>query len=103
MTTLLIWDSVPEESDMYVLTDVPDWLVKVNGKYIGAGRGPLEPDEEQEALLQRVSDALSRKLDHCHNANDELACKWGSAKVDPESGVLNLEGKIQVIRCGAFL
>lgn len=103
MKTLLIWDQVPEESDLYLLPDAPDWLVKVHGKYINAG-GPLEPNEEQDKLLSRVSDAVCKNPDYYMNPEDELAGVWvGHLLLDDPNGGMSTDGPVKIVRCGFFL
>lgn len=95
MKTLLIWDQVPEESDIFVIDDAPEWLDKCHGLYVNGG----EMSEEEDALMQRLSDALCATIKHCGNPNDDLATKWSGLKADKESPLIFNE-PIKIVRAG---
>lgn len=95
MKTLLIWDQVPEESDIYVIEDPPEWLDKCHGLYINGG----EMSKEQDALMHRLNDALCETIEYCGNSDDELATKWSGLKADKDNPLI-FEGPIKVVRAG---
>lgn len=95
MQTLLIYELLPEEVNLYLIPDAPDWITKVNGYYINGG-----PAEEAEELLLRVGDAINRTLGYCMDPDDELATQWAQYAV--EAPVV-IEGPVQVVKCGFIL
>jgi len=75
MQTLLIWNH-PEEVELYLIDDPPEWLEKIHGHLLN-----VTEDPEVDALLVRVCDAISTRLEWCENKNDELATTWADKEL----------------------
>ena len=94
---LLLWWSVPEELDVYLIPDPPAWLTRCHRHYINA----LGTDPEVEVLLSRVADAICSEPGDYVNALDELAGAWVAHKLDlqkPEN-----VPEAEIILCGFFM
>jgi len=78
--------------DLYFLTDPPDWLVEIDGVYLGQWVGSDDPSPEQKANHERRQELCLRVYTAtCENAkyldedaDPELAQAWVKHKVGTE-------------------
>lgn len=100
MHILLIFENVPETSDLYLIPDAPPWVLLAHGLYINADDCPDE-GEAREAI-DRLSDAICEKLEHCGNKEDPLATAWAKYKVD-KAKPLKIIDAVVVVTCGFLM
>jgi len=98
MRTIIIYDMHPEEIQIFSLPEHEDaeWVVKCHGMYLNSSE--MDPDVEE--ACNRLSDALSPKLEYCSDPEDPLAAKWAQYQVD---GAFVVDEPVRVIHTGFLL
>lgn len=76
LPVLLVWDTW-DGVEFYLISDAPAWLRTAANCYLG-----VDCEPEQEAALNRISDALCEKLAYCEDQGDPLATQWVKYKID---------------------
>lgn len=96
--TLLIWETVPESTDLYLIEDPPEELDKCHGLYVNG----TDMTEEQTEVMLKVSDRLAEKKDYCMNPDSPDATSWKDKKLNKEKIEL-IQGPVRIIQCGFLL
>lgn len=97
MDVLVIFENVPESTDLFLILDAPEWVEQAHGLYINDEDCPDEgPNRE---ALDRLVDALSDKREHCGNPESEWACAFNKYRVKDEKPIVT-RGAVKVVRCG---
>jgi hypothetical protein len=94
---ILIWEGSGSPTEVYVIPECPDFLLKCNNAYVGD-----DCDPETSAALIRLSDALlSKEADPKYLANpeDPYAQAWSKHMVHPGSE-LDFSEKMVVVFSG---
>jgi hypothetical protein len=98
--TLLIFENVPESTDLYLIPNAPEWVALAHGLYINhvdcPSRGPA-----REAL-DRLNDALAEKPEHCATPDGEWACAFRKYRLKDDKPIVT-KGRVKIVRCGFLM
>lgn len=93
MQTLLIWEMIPEDTTLFLIPDVGDWVEEAHNCFINGAVNT----EAQSIALKRINDALVAEIDFCQNPSDPLVTKWAKYRIpSDEIPILNQETRIVV-------
>lgn len=105
-STLLIWEQVPESTDLYVIPndtlddDAREVLTRAHGYYINGDTPPLSG-----IAINCISAALTDNPDHLpdeHAPGSKWAQRWSTYKQDPKTPLAGTH-ITHVVRCGFLL
>mgnify|MGYP003476348598 FL=1 len=97
METLLIFENVPESTDLYLIPKAPAWVELAHGLYINHVDCPKDGPERE--ALNRLNDALAEKPEHCSDPKSEWACAFRKYRVKRDKPIVT-KGRVRVVRCG---
>lgn len=93
--TLLIWETFEESAKLFLIPDAPVWLNRCHRQLLNAAA-----DEDIEALLLRVSDALCENADNWSNPEDPLAGLWAKHQLETHV-VAKIDVPVEIV-CAGF-
>ena len=113
MKTIIIYDTVPEDTSVYVVENAPDWVRKCHGVIINLN----DYTEEQMDAMDRLLDAIQENPQFYHRSAEEHPERgqWAQHKLQvygeedsdgnmPILPIVQLDtNKVEVILCGFIL